>query len=135
MSLVSRVEKVSAWANRLERSLESDHTVAEFCRVEGVSVPSFYYWKKKLQADPTLAVCDSREKKTVVSSSGRASSGFRPVVMTPSSVVQSVCQATIIRLGSGVEIELGSDLAIVESIVKQLLVETAGSNLQEAERC
>ncbi|MCA9147198.1 MAG: transposase [Planctomycetaceae bacterium] len=36
------------WSTRLKRYCRSDLTVAEFCRREGVSVPSFYQWRKKL---------------------------------------------------------------------------------------
>ena len=36
------------WRGRLERYRLSSRTIAEFCIVEGVSVSSFYYWRKKL---------------------------------------------------------------------------------------
>jgi hypothetical protein len=36
------------WIARLKRHRQSNLTVAEFCRQEGVSAPSFYQWKKKL---------------------------------------------------------------------------------------
>ena len=37
-----------AWTQRIGRYQACSLTVAEFCRREGVSVPSFYQWKKKL---------------------------------------------------------------------------------------
>ena len=43
----------TAWRARLERYVASKArgvTVAEFCRCEGVSVPAYYYWKKRLGA-------------------------------------------------------------------------------------
>ena len=36
------------WVERLARFQGSDLTVAEFCRREGVSNPSFYQWRKRL---------------------------------------------------------------------------------------
>jgi hypothetical protein len=36
------------WLARLQRYSQCDLTVAQFCRRERVSVPSFYHWKKKL---------------------------------------------------------------------------------------
>ena len=36
------------WSARMARYHDCNLTVAEFCRREGVSVPSFYQWKKKL---------------------------------------------------------------------------------------
>jgi hypothetical protein len=42
------------WADRLQRFDQTDLTLAEFCRREGVSVQTFYYWKNKLRpAAPT----------------------------------------------------------------------------------
>lgn len=40
------------WRGRLERYRLSTRTVAEFCIVEGVSVSSFYDWRKKLDHTP-----------------------------------------------------------------------------------
>jgi transposase-like protein len=43
----SKVESV--WRSRLARFRRGDLTVAEFCRREGVSTPSFYQWRKRLE--------------------------------------------------------------------------------------
>jgi hypothetical protein len=40
-----------AWIARLERFANGALTVAAFCRREGLSVPSFYYWKRQLAGD------------------------------------------------------------------------------------
>jgi hypothetical protein len=40
--------KLEAWRKRLGRKSASRLSVAEFCRREGVSVQSFYYWKRRL---------------------------------------------------------------------------------------
>ncbi len=37
-----------SWARRMDRYRACSLTVNEFCRREGVSVPSFYHWRKKL---------------------------------------------------------------------------------------
>ena len=39
----------AVWRERLARFDRGDWTVAEFCRREGVSDPSFYQWRKRLQ--------------------------------------------------------------------------------------
>ena len=36
------------WVQRLERFGRASQTVAQFCAAEGVSVPSFYVWKRTL---------------------------------------------------------------------------------------
>src|SRR6267154_1055125 len=38
------------WSERLRRYANSGLTVAAFCLRERVSVPSFYYWRRKLPA-------------------------------------------------------------------------------------
>lgn len=38
------------WRDRLRRFDHSELTVAEFCRLEGYSVASFYHWRRKLQS-------------------------------------------------------------------------------------
>lgn len=38
------------WSERLRRYANSGLTVAAFCQRERVSVPSFYYWRRKLPA-------------------------------------------------------------------------------------
>jgi ribosomal protein L39E len=106
MSRNSRLAKREEWKKRLARYGKSNRTVGQFCLTEGVSIPSFYHWRKKLRPLPTATPAVT----------GR----FQPV-----HVVWSLAtphrQATIIRWGRGLEIELGSDLAVVAAVVKPLL--------------
>ncbi len=97
-------EKVVEWTNRLRRFEQSNQTVARFCVDEGVSQPSFYSWRKKL-------------RELAPASSG---SLFQPVHVA-SCLPETIREETVIRLGRDIEIELGSELTVVESIVKQLL--------------
>lgn len=43
-------KKWAAWRQRLERFGRSELSVTRFCAAEGVSVASFYLWRKKLAA-------------------------------------------------------------------------------------
>jgi hypothetical protein len=43
------------WLARIQRHSQCDLTVAQFCRREGISAPSFYQWKKKLTSDGAAA--------------------------------------------------------------------------------
>lgn len=53
MARRSDTGKHAEWRERLERFSRSGLTVARFCGGEGVSVASFYHWRKKLgQAAP-----------------------------------------------------------------------------------
>ena len=44
------------WVERLERFGRTSQTVAQFCAAEGVSVPSFYVWKRTLAGDAASPV-------------------------------------------------------------------------------
>ena len=61
-SLDSR--KAREWQRRMVRFEEAQQSVAEFCRQEGVSTPSFYHWRKRLAQRPRAA---------------EEAEGFRPV--------------------------------------------------------
>ena len=52
-SLDSR--KTREWQRRMARFHGGRQTVAEFCRQEGVSAPSFYQWRKRLSEGPRPA--------------------------------------------------------------------------------
>jgi hypothetical protein len=39
------------WSERLQRFTDSGLTPAQFCTREGVALPSFYSWRRRLQAD------------------------------------------------------------------------------------
>ena len=41
------------WSERLRRYGNSGLTIAAFCQRERVSVPSFYYWRRKLETGDT----------------------------------------------------------------------------------
>src|SRR5206468_10436581 len=40
-----------AWVERLQRFAGADLSPAQFCAAEGVSLPSFYAWKRRLAAE------------------------------------------------------------------------------------
>lgn len=48
MARMSDPVKAAQWRQRLERFGCSSASVARFCRREGVSIASFYHWRKKL---------------------------------------------------------------------------------------
>lgn len=53
-------ETAKLWQERLRRFDRSQMTVAQFCRSESVSQPSFYQWRKKLRQ----ASIDAKPKRT-----------------------------------------------------------------------
>ena len=107
----SDVAKRQQWAERLERFGTSGQTVAQFCRDEGVSTPSFYEWKKRLGGINT--------NKNKFPKRGRQQNNpsFRPVrVASP-----DVSFGVTIRLPDGTVINLGNDLPTIEKIIGKVL--------------
>ena len=119
MGRVSNVGKIEEWTKRLTRFEAADETVARFCQREGVSVPSFYAWKKKLRQ---------------AAAPNGASPRFLPVQITPPKTTAAK-RETVVRLGHGIQIEFGSDLLVVEAVVKQLLRATGDAQQAEDNAC
>jgi transposase len=76
------------WEQRLRRFKQGYLTVAAFCQVEGVSVPSFYHWRKVLNR--TAGDADIRSPATP--SFGRSSAvgkqAFIPVEVIPATTIE-----------------------------------------------
>ena len=107
--------KQQEWEERFQRFEESSQTIAHFCRAEGVSEPSFYYWKQKLPGDSRRRLRAGRRQQSA--RRAHAGSGFRSVVITPPADRVSVK----VRLPGGAVIELGEDTLVIERVVGQLL--------------
>jgi hypothetical protein len=138
--------KLQEWMERIDRFRNSSQSVARFCASEKVSQPSFYHWKKRIstlndrvgrRSTKTTVAVNSAAKtttaKTTTSSNGRTtrsvSPAFQPVQIAPS---PSGPQSTMIRLPGGIEIQVGSDPRVVESVVKLLLDNHALRNGRES---
>ena len=90
------------WEERFGRFERSQMSVSSFCDVEEVSVASFYRWRKKLAGDFRASASEASVSPT-----------FQRVEVTSldsSVVTDSSSRATKIRIGGGVEIELGTDV-------------------------
>jgi hypothetical protein len=121
MSVERRGVKFQEWTERLSRFRSSGRTVAAFCQSEGVSEASFYLWKRKL----TRPTERPGQRPSEVASSGRSGKkssapAFQAVELVSRSPLATP-SATTVRLPRGIEIEFGSDLRVIEAVVKQLL--------------
>lgn len=91
------------WARRMDRYHRCSLTVHEFCRREGVSVPSFYQWRKKLaQSSPEPA--------------------FIPVTLPQGEVAP-----VTLKLPGGAEIEIEAtiDPVMLRRLIAAVIAETA----------
>ena len=130
MSRVSDPVKVEQWSERLSRFGESGQTVAEFCRAECVSQPSFYQWKKKLgcpRAKIRWVRTDPRGESNSPIESLPSMASFQEVELTEPTFTESAMNlepsrpSMTVRFGQGIEVEIGSDLRVVEMVMRQLL--------------
>jgi transposase-like protein len=103
----SNPEKIKQWTRRLKRFEATKQTSAAFCRDEGISVASLYQWRRRL-----------REMRDAP-----ASSLFQAVHVASPSVME-IQEPTIIQLGDGIHIQLGSDLTVAELVVERVLAAT-----------
>lgn len=104
-------DKAAVWGERLRRYGRAGLAVAEFCRREGVSVPSFYQWRRRL-AEPSPVARSTRSPRRPGSD---ASPAFQQVMLAGVGVVA-------IELPSGVRVELPADrLPLVRAVVADLL--------------
>lgn len=125
MSKKSNPQLVERWQRRLADYCRTKQTVAAFCRSEGVSVPSFYSWKKRFTVSAS-----SGKSVRVASRLNPSSPAFERVnILASGSVVGLTTHpaASVIRLGQLLEIELGTYQPTVETIVSKVLQSLVGS--------
>jgi transposase len=105
----SRAATREVWLDRLARFLASGLTVAQFCAIEAVSVPAFYYWKRRLAA---------QDQDSATSQYQQVQPGPRLLPVT----LQPAPPAIELVLSSGAVLRLppGCDLAWVRSLVAAL---------------
>ena len=84
------VVKHQKWRSRFRRFSKLGLTVAEFCHWEGVSVATFYNWRRKCDANP-----ECRERETKVTDQPQfAKASFLPVRLTSAGTSPSTSTLT-----------------------------------------
>lgn len=117
MSGNSGPRKLKEWQRRMARFDTSRRSVTRFCQDEGVSVPSFYHWRKKLQP-PVPRSADVK---------GRAPS-FTPVRLVASPSVT-------VRLSGGTQLEIPTVDPHVLQLTIQTVVRTDAERTTGGEAC
>jgi hypothetical protein len=97
--------RVDWWRAQLQRQRRAKLSVTEFCRQLGVSVTTFYYWKKRVHEAPPLLcgqVPVQNSPHRLTTSAGAAPSNFVPVsILEPSAGTQleiELTNACVLRL-------------------------------------
>jgi transposase-like protein len=99
MNWSARDARREVWAERLRRFSQSGLTVAAFCQRDGVSVSSFYQWRRKLDEER-----GRRRRQT--QKNARRSPAFVPVHITGNSRGAVRPRRIEIRLPNGVQVWL-----------------------------
>jgi hypothetical protein len=117
MTVGSGREKAALWRDRFRRQSRSGLPVARFCSEEGVSVPSFYAWRKKMASPgPT-------SRSTPKPACQRAA----PARVFQSLTVAAARPALSIRLPGGVELQVPAEnLDLIRVVIGELARVTAG---------
>jgi transposase len=105
--LRSRAATRQAWVERLARFPDSGLSPAQFCTQEGVSLPSFYAWKRRLATealDPAAAPPD----------------GAGPRLLPVRLPAPAAAPELVLPGGAVLRIPPGADLAWVRSLVEAL---------------
>ena len=101
----SRAATRQTWAQRLQRFARSGLTAAQFCANEGLSLPSFYSWKRRLATAASRDTADNAPGPRLL-----------PVRLTASSTAVEL----VLPTGAVVRLLPGCDLAFVRSLVHAL---------------
>jgi hypothetical protein len=101
----SREHRREWWRRQLARRESANLSVTEFCRQLGVSITTFYYWKKRVHEAPAILsgqVPVGNSSRRLTTGVGAAASNFVPVsILEPSADTQleiELANACVLRL-------------------------------------
>jgi hypothetical protein len=101
----NRQSRVDWWRGQFQRQRKTNLSVTDFCRQLGVSVTTFYYWKKRVpEALPNVPgrVSGERPSHRMTSATGTASANFVPVsILEPAAGTEleiKLTNACVVRL-------------------------------------
>ena len=108
--------KASFWRDALHRWRQSRLSILAFCRQEGLSSPSFHYWRRILtQADPTLVTPPSARNL-----SSDIPVTFVPIEVRPDAPNSSASLELVFDDGRQLRIPAGFDLDTLRGVLKLL---------------
>ena len=96
------------WAERLERFARSGSTPTQFCAAEGLALPSFYSWKRRLAAE-------YRDGPTDTPRDQQPGPRLLPVRLQPAAVLELLLPG-----GAVLRIPPGCDLTWLRSLLAAL---------------
>jgi transposase len=100
----------SLWEKRLHHFEQSGQSASCFCAEQGLSLPSFYAWRRRLR-------CSDQESTPVApGADARESLRFVPIRILPAPTAIEL----VLPTGAVLRVSPGCDLAFVRSLVESL---------------
>src|ERR1700677_1759340 len=105
----NRQSRVDWWRGQIQRQRKVELSVTEFCRQLGVSVTTFYYWKKRIHsASPTAPTpISAGYTSRKMTAGGNAAANFVPVsILAPGASTEleiELTNACVVRLKGAVD--------------------------------
>jgi hypothetical protein len=137
MSRLPHPARIQLWLDRLNRQAASQLTVAEFCAREGVSLPSFYQWKRRLSPRVESASVRHKSRQPQPSPGNPAVAKqprFTELVLSASPATASVALPCV-SLPGGITISLGTQPEMACLIIDRLLQHAATLHCNKAAAC
>jgi hypothetical protein len=107
---MKRGQAAAFWSEKLAAHSASGVSAREFCQREGLALPSFYQWRRKLEGEP--------KGQRQASGSDAAAMGFVPVVIRPP--VGSPIEIAF-PCGATVRVQQDADLQLLQHVAACLL--------------
>ncbi|HIM36273.1 MAG TPA: hypothetical protein EYM33_12160 [Pseudomonadales bacterium] len=122
MLRVSNPVKVQEWTGRLFRFKKSAVSVAQFCDAEGVSVASFYQWKRKLR-DQASSRRTGRAQQTVRRevTQTKEGSAFQAVQLVSSRTPKVSPPVLAVCLSSGIQVQVADNVSAIEAVMREVM--------------
>lgn len=112
-------QKWDAWRRTIQQWRRSGLTIRAFCERYGVSEPSFYYWRRRIEAeaDGDSAAADQRARSDRACHGrsepvGDSEAGFAEVRVTETNEVSAAADAQVVELTllTGERLRIGRDV-------------------------
>lgn len=116
----------AVWRGRIAEQRRSGLSIAEFCRLQGCSAPSFYVWRKRLRSGRSGAVGASG---AVDARGGRPT----PALFVPLTLGPADCQGVRIELPGGAVVSLPADASA--ELVTTAIQAVLSARTQEQPAC
>ncbi|AEV69720.1 IS66 family insertion sequence element accessory protein TnpA [Acetivibrio clariflavus] len=113
MEKVTTEQQLSRWAQLIQTWLENGQSIKEFCRTNGVSKATYYYWQKKVSEAKCTVVEAVKESKTELPS------GWMQLASKPVYPAKATLEIKI--NGCNVTVNTETDLELLKKVCQVLM--------------